>query len=657
MSQPKSRIAWQLASTIALLLVVLIGASTLVSVRSLDNANFRTQQSHLTSEARLLAAQMETFFGSLRQNTLRLANLFEQRFAQGVELHPGERVRVGELNSPALYIAGQLLNGHFAQVDEFNQLTSGVATIFVRDGEDFVRIATSLTQQDGSRAIGTRLDRLHPAYTRLQAKESYVGRAVLFGRYYMTRYTPIRDASGEVFAVFFVGFDYTDEQKALFDSLRSLRIGTSGSFGLLEDSNWLVAPANLNRSDVFAAEIHSSVTDSQGRFWHDGQQEFFTVTSPVNGDSWRVVAAMPKDEIREVTWVVGAELVFGGLITLLAAVGAVIVLLRYKLRPLGELVRQAQALGNGDLSVRLEVRSKDEIGDLGGHFNQMGNALRELISGVSDSVAQIASAAEQLSAVTEQTSAGVNEQRLETDQVATAMNEMATTVQEVARNAEDAASAAQAADNQARQGSLVLQRALDEVDRLSVEVNQTAEAMNHLNTESASIGTVLTVINGIADQTNLLALNAAIEAARAGEMGRGFAVVADEVRSLAQRTQQSTAQIEKLIANLHQGSQNVVNLTASSRLLAASTLDLSREASDELQAITQTVSTIQNMNLQIATASEEQRAVAEEINRSVLNVRDIADQSAAAAEETAASSAELARLGQSLQVLVARFRL
>ncbi|WP_437884057.1 methyl-accepting chemotaxis protein [Pseudomonas sp. LRF_L74] len=287
----------------------------------------------------------------------------------------------------------------------------------------------------------------------------------------------------------------------------------------------------------------------------------------------------------------------------------------------------------------------------------MGHALRDLIGGVGDSVTQIASAAEQLSAVTEQTSAGVNGQKQETDQVATAMHEMAVTVQEVARNAEQAAAAAKAADSQARQGNQVLQRALSEVDRLTVEVNQTAEAMHHLNTESASIGTVLTVINGIAEQTNLLALNAAIEAARAGEAGRGFAVVADEVRNLAKRTQESTAQIEGLIANLQQGSQNAVNMMDSSRSLAVSTLELSREASDELQAITQTVSAIQGMNLQIATASEEQSAVAEEINRSVLNVRDIADQSAAATEETAASSAELARLGNVLLGLISRFRL
>ncbi len=345
------------------------------------------------------------------------------------------------------------------------------------------------------------------------------------------------------------------------------------------------------------------------------------------------------------------------LLALLVGLLAAWFITRQITHPLAATLKVVNRIADGDLSDIPDFQRNDEIGALQRGVQRMGHALRDLIGGVGDSVTQIASAAEQLSAVTEQTSAGVNGQKQETDQVATAMHEMAVTVQEVARNAEQAAAAAKAADSQARQGNQVLQRALSEVDRLTVEVNQTAEAMHHLNTESASIGTVLTVINGIAEQTNLLALNAAIEAARAGEAGRGFAVVADEVRNLAKRTQESTAQIEGLIANLQQGSQNAVNMMDSSRSLAVSTLELSREASDELQAITQTVSAIQGMNLQIATASEEQSAVAEEINRSVLNVRDIADQSAAATEETAASSAELARLGNVLLGLISRFRL
>ncbi|WP_442964958.1 methyl-accepting chemotaxis protein [Pseudomonas sp. JQ170C] len=290
-------------------------------------------------------------------------------------------------------------------------------------------------------------------------------------------------------------------------------------------------------------------------------------------------------------------------------------------------------------------------------MQRMTVSLRELIGGIGDGVTQIASAAEELSAVTEQTSAGVNNQKVETDQVATAMNEMAATVHEVARNAEEASEAAVAADQQAREGDRVVGEAIAQIERLACEVNHSSEAMGQLKAESDKIGSVLDVIKSVAQQTNLLALNAAIEAARAGEAGRGFAVVADEVRSLAQRTQQSTEEIEQLIAGLQNGTQQVATVMDASRSLTDSSVELTRRAGTSLETITRTVSAIQAMNQQIAAAAEQQSAVAEEINRSVMNVRDVSDQTSAASEETAASSVELARLGNHLQMLVGRFQL
>lgn len=325
--------------------------------------------------------------------------------------------------------------------------------------------------------------------------------------------------------------------------------------------------------------------------------------------------------------------------------------------PLNQAVRIAQAIGNRDMTgTAIEPRG-DEFGTLLKALEQTRANLSEALGEVSGITTQLAAAAEELSVVTNQTSAGVNNQRIETEQVATAMNEMSATVQEVAQNAEEAAAAAQKADTQAKTGNKALQVALADINQLSEDVNHSAEAIQRLNKDSSSIGTVLTVINSIAEQTNLLALNAAIEAARAGEAGRGFAVVADEVRNLAHRTQESIGQIEQLIANLQHGSQNAVEMMDNSRTMAHLTLEHAQQAGDELAAIMRTVSEIQAMNIQIATAAEEQSAVAEEINASVVNVNNIADQSAAAVEETSASSAELARLGQSLQSLVARFKI
>jgi methyl-accepting chemotaxis protein len=324
--------------------------------------------------------------------------------------------------------------------------------------------------------------------------------------------------------------------------------------------------------------------------------------------------------------------------------------------PLSQTLKVAERVAAGDLSHDLISERRDELGQLQRSMQSMTVGLRELIGGISDGVTQIASAAEQLSAVTEQTSAGVNSQKVETDQVATAMNEMAATVQEVARNAEEASEAAVAADQQAREGDKVVGEAIAQIERLASEVGNSTEAMGHLKRESDKIGSVLDVIKSVAQQTNLLALNAAIEAARAGEAGRGFAVVADEVRSLAQRTQKSTEEIEELIVGLQSGTQQVATIMDNSRGLTDSSVELTRRAGNALENITRTVSAIQAMNQQIATAAEQQSAVAEEINRSVLNVRDVSEQTSAASEETAASSAELARLGVYLQSLVGRFK-
>ena len=325
--------------------------------------------------------------------------------------------------------------------------------------------------------------------------------------------------------------------------------------------------------------------------------------------------------------------------------------------PLRQTLAAAERVANGDLSQDLPATRRDELGQLQASMQRMTQGLRELIGGIGDGVTQIASAAEELSAVTEQTSAGVNNQKIETDQVATAMNEMAATVHEVARNAEQASEAALMADQQAREGDRVVTEAVNQIERLASEVINSSEAMNVLKAESDKIGSVLDVIKSVAQQTNLLALNAAIEAARAGEAGRGFAVVADEVRSLAQRTQQSTEEIEELIAGLQSGTQRVASVMDASRQLTDSSVELTRRAGTSLETITRTVSSIQAMNQQIATAAEQQSATAEEINRSVMNVRDISDQTSAASEETASSSVELARLGTHLQGLVGRFRL
>ena len=345
------------------------------------------------------------------------------------------------------------------------------------------------------------------------------------------------------------------------------------------------------------------------------------------------------------------------LLVLLFGIAAAVIITRQITRPLRETLDVVERIASGDLSHNLRVTRRDELGVLQQGIARMGTTLRDLIGGIRDGVTQIASAAEELSAVTEQTSAGVNSQKIETDQVATAMHEMTATVQEVARNAEQASQAAAAADGEARDGDKVVNQAIDQIERLAVEVGRSTEAMAVLQQESDKIGSVMDVIKAVAEQTNLLALNAAIEAARAGDAGRGFAVVADEVRGLAQRTQKSTEEIQTLVAALQSGTQHVASVMNNSRSLTDSSVTLTRQAGTSLQGITRTVSNIQSMNQQIAAAAEQQSAVAEEISRSIVNVRDVSEQTAAASDETAKSSVELARLGNQLQEMVSHCKI
>ncbi|WP_370454375.1 HAMP domain-containing methyl-accepting chemotaxis protein [Pseudomonas viridiflava] len=344
------------------------------------------------------------------------------------------------------------------------------------------------------------------------------------------------------------------------------------------------------------------------------------------------------------------------LLVLVLGILAAVIITRQITRPLQETLAIVDRIASGDLTHNEVVTRRDELGVLQQGIQRMGATLRDLISGIRDGVTQIASAAEELSAVTEQTSAGVNSQKVETDQVATAMHEMSATVHEVARNAEQASVAAADADKEARAGDKVVGEAIGQIERLAAEVVRSSDAMTVLEQESDKIGKVMDVIKAVAEQTNLLALNAAIEAARAGEAGRGFAVVADEVRGLAQRTQQSTEEIESLVAGLQNGTRQVSEIMLGSRTLTDSSVELTRKAGVSLESITRTVSNIQAMNQQIAAAAEQQSSVADEISRSIVNVRDVSEQTAEASEETAASSVELARLGGQLQMLVSHFR-
>ena len=310
-----------------------------------------------------------------------------------------------------------------------------------------------------------------------------------------------------------------------------------------------------------------------------------------------------------------------------------------------------------DLSRAVVIRAEDEVGAMGHAFNRMIGKFRDSLEAVAGVTRQLGEVSDRVSSVAEKTHGAVIEQRSETDMVASAMNEMSATVQEVARHATQTASASSGADEESKAGVKVATEALDGIEVLIRDIENAAQVIKRVEDDSASIGMVLGVINGIAEQTNLLALNAAIEAARAGEQGRGFAVVADEVRTLASRTQKSTEEIQQTIEQLQNGVRNAVKAMEGAQVRAHAGSECVAKAAQSLTVIAGAVGTINDMNTQIATAAEEQSAVAEEINRNITTISMIADTTSTDAQQTARISDELVQLAAELNRLVSQFRL
>jgi methyl-accepting chemotaxis protein len=324
---------------------------------------------------------------------------------------------------------------------------------------------------------------------------------------------------------------------------------------------------------------------------------------------------------------------------------------------LQKLVIRLEEISQGDLTVFADESAKDETGDLARTFNKFSAKIRKVISDITDSTIQLATAAEELSTVSQLTGQGVENLSAEIEQVATAMNEMTVTVQDVASNAATAASTAVEANTHAEKGGAIIRKTVASVGILTSEINKSSEDIHKLKVDSDNISSVLDVIKSIADQTNLLALNAAIEAARAGEQGRGFSVVADEVRSLAQRTQQSTLEIETMIDKIQSGTTSVVTSMNKSHEQALKVVEEIDETGDVLTLIISSIVSINDMNCQIATAAEQQSSVAEEINRNVVNVQELTVQSSASTSQVSTTSHELAKLGEGLTSQVRQFKI
>jgi len=394
------------------------------------------------------------------------------------------------------------------------------------------------------------------------------------------------------------------------------------------------------------------------RFERNGET-FLAMAQPLEGLGWALIAEVPEAEIfgeaRRTLWttsLIGAAI---GLFFL----GVIVLLARGLVRPIRQVTAALVEIGGGggDLTRRLDENRADELGDLARGFNRFIGSLRSLIGDVLKTSEQLRSAVGQVARVVDDTAVRAGRQHEMTDMVATAVHEMGLTVQEIARNASNAAQASQGARSEALEARQVVGESIGHIERMSGEIGQAAGSVTELAQQVASIDQVLAVIRSISEQTNLLALNAAIEAARAGDMGRGFAVVADEVRTLASRTQASTDEIQQMIGRLKNGAETAVSAMHAGQAATGTGVQASQRTGQSLQAITAQVEAISDMNTQVATATEEQSSVTEEITHNVQGIADLAQATAQDVQGCRADCQTLSKLAEDLGRQMGSFRL
>ncbi|GFO67374.1 hypothetical protein GMLC_09530 [Geomonas limicola] len=614
----------------------------------------------------------------VRDADAKMNNLL-QHYRGTFTVDPGHSVRVGSLDAPLLSFNGVQVNLDNARVDQFSeQNENSVATVFVRQGDDFIRIATSLKKEDGSRAIGTALGKAHPAYEKLRAGEVFTGKAKLFGRYYMTKYQPVRDQSGSVIGVLFIGTSIDDIIDRLRSTVSSIKVGKSGYAYVLDVGNqkahgeFVMHPDKSNvgknvidykdsRGREFFKEMARTKNGYITYWWKNSgdnkEREKFAIYMTIPVWDWLIACSGYNDELYATAdtiqrFILVASLIFAVLLGVI-----IVTAIRKFLAPLRETAQILESIAGGDLTVRPTVTGEDEIGVMQRACQNMVNRLNETLRSTADNAGQVAAAARQMRVTAEQMATGAEEAAAQTMTVATAGEEMAATSGDIAHSCMRAAEGARETSLKAQEGARVVQSTVEVMGRIAERVRASSDTVASLGTRSEQIGTIISTIEEIADQTNLLALNAAIEAARAGEQGRGFAVVADEVRALAERTTKATREIDTMIKGIQSDTRQAVAAMEEGVAEVESGTGEATRSGEALESILDQINAVTLQISQIATAAEEQTATTNEISGNMQQITEVIRTTSQGAQESVTSASHLAGLSEELQRLVGQFRL
>ncbi|WP_175767475.1 methyl-accepting chemotaxis protein [Burkholderia cenocepacia] len=600
-----------------------------------------------------IRAMVDLFDKALTAEANRSMSLFASFLPADFSLDPARTVDIGGVAAPTLLAGGQPLDLDYSIPDQFLKKSGAIATIFARDGDDFVRITTSLKKQDGARAVGTKLDRAGPAYAPLVAGRSYTGLAKLFGRSYITQYKPVTDATGRVIGALFVGLDIGAELKLVEDGIRALKIGDNGYYFVLDASQgpsrgtFVVHPdAAGQRADDTRAPYAQMLATAQG--WLA-----YTSTDPAAHDAGPTAKFVSFTTIPQWQWLVGGIalddellatmratrnrfLMIGAVLVAAFATLFVIVVRRVVSRPLEAAARASERYAAGDLSVRIRdgaaahgSAGNDEIGRLVQAVDGIGDGLARIVAQVRNGAADIAHGTVGIAAGSGDIAARIATQASSVEQTAASMEQITAAVQQSAEHAAQANALVADASAAATNGDAAVQRVVTTMDDIGRATRRIAE--------------ITGAIEGIAFQTNILALNAAVEAARAGEHGKGFAVVAAEVRALAQRSAAAVKEIDALSA------ESSTTVEQGYRIADA--------ARGTMRDIVARIDQVRTLIGEISAASREQSTGIEQVNLAVTQIGEATQQNALLISDAERAAVALREQAAQLSDAVSVFRL